>query len=194
MPPPSLFFSQRANITSKCNQGPLSINIHYLHSQTKREVHLIHIHIVVMKVPVICFWVLIPPRRMSVCVWERSREREDKCDRDASKFVFWSDAYRSVLGCRFVACGWTHRIYTWTCGFDWLRACVFAPRECVFERQYLRAAGSPKASTLHPWPGSTGARLQSVDSAGTEERTTDTVCYFSCFYLFYISLLLFLCF
>lgn len=48
-----------------------------------------------MKVPLICFWVLIPPR-LCVCQseWEKQRE-EDKCDSDVSKCVFWSDAYRS---------------------------------------------------------------------------------------------------
>lgn len=83
-------------------------------------------------------------------------------------------------------CVWTHTqtmlegehaicVWAWTCVFDWLCACVFAPRERVFERQYRRAAGSPKVSTLDPWPESTGARLQSADSPGTEERRTDTV-------------------
>lgn len=47
-----------------------------------------------------------------------------------------------------------------------LIASVF-PRECVIGGQYLRAAGSPKASTLPPWLIST----ESTDSSETEERT-----------------------
>lgn len=53
---------------------------------------------------------------------------------------------------------------------------MFAPGgKRGFERQYLRAAGSPKASTLDPWPGTTGVRLQSANSPGTEERSAGTV-------------------
>lgn len=154
--------------------------------------HRIHIHTVVMKVPVICFWVLIPPRQFA-CVKVRGSSRERKTSVTVTwvRDVFWSDAYRLVLCLHVphtdVTCVGVHTIcvYAWTCLFDWLRAYVFVSRECVFERRYLRAAGSPKASTLHPWPGSTGA-LSSVSRLTWNWREEDRhCCHSSDFYLLF---------
>lgn len=152
------------------------------------EVHLIHIHTVVMKEPVTCFWVLIPPRLFVVSEWG-GRSREEKTSvtvmrvcvliRRVQIVCVWASHTQMWLVGEHTIC-----VCAWTRASDWLCACVFAPRECVFEKQYLRAAGSPKASTLHPWLGSTGDCLQSANSPETEERRTDTVA----------TLLAFICF
>lgn len=125
------------------------------------------------------------PKTVCRSEWEKQR-KEDKCDSDASKREFWSDALRSSVCVwvgaprKSIVCVWQNNnnnwkkedicICAWTFRFDWLCACVFLVRECEFERQYLRAAGSPKVSSFHPWLGSTAACLQSVDSLGLEEN------------------------
>lgn len=88
----------------------------------------------------------------------------------------------------WLAWAYTPHVYAWTRLFDWLCASMFVSRECVFERRYLRAAGSPKASTLHPWPGSTGA-LSSLSRLTWNWREEDRhCCHSSHFYLlFFVS-------
>lgn len=66
--------------------------------------------------------------------------------------------------------------HTWCVCVFWF-AFQFAQGEWLFDRQYLRGASSPKASTLHPWPRSTGACLQSAISPAKEETHAHTRCY-----------------
>lgn len=136
-----------------------------------------------MKVQVICFWVLIP-QRPCVRVSGRSRGRKTSVTvmRVSVNFdqMHWDRL--CVGGCptqEYSLCMTKQQqqlkkedicICAWTFRFDWLCACVFLVRECEFERQYLRAAGSPKVSSFHPWLGSTAACLQSVNSLGLEEN------------------------
>lgn len=136
-----------------------------------------------MKVQVICFWVLIPQRR---CVGVSGRSRGRKTSVTVMRVSVNFDQMHCdrlcVGGCptqEYSLCMTNHNnnwkkedicICAWTFRFDWLCACVFLVRECEFERQYLRAAGSPKVSSFHPWLGSTAACLQSVDSLGLEEN------------------------
>lgn len=136
-----------------------------------------------MKVQVICFWVLIP-QRPCVRVSGRSRGRKTSVTvmRVSVNFdqMHWDRL--CVGGCptqEYSLCMTKQQqqlkkedicICAWTFRFDWLCACVFLVRECEFERQYLRAAGSPKVSSFHPWLGSTAACLQSVSSLGLEEN------------------------
>lgn len=72
----SLFFLKKRTLQANTS-SPRSVKIHYVRSLTERhsEVHLIHIHIVVMSEPVTCFWVLIPPRLLAVSEWAREAQR-----------------------------------------------------------------------------------------------------------------------
>ncbi len=158
--------------------------------------HLIHIHIVVMQVPLICFWVLIPPR-LCVCQseWEKQRE-EDKCDSDVSKCVFWSEAYRSsCLGPGFfcvdsthtdVACGWTYHTCLCVDRRIWLtaRMCVRARGMCVWKAvpegsRQSKGVNSSSMARIHRSPSSI-SRL--TWNWGEEDRHC---CYSSCFNLFF---------
>lgn len=161
-----------------------------------KEVHLIHIHIVVMKVPLICFWVLIPPR-LGVCQseWEKQRE-EDKCDSEVSKCVFWSEAYRSsCLGPGLCVDPHTDDAWGWTCHMClsvdlriWLTVCmcVCAKGTCVWKAV---PEGSRQSKGVNSW---SMARIHRSPSSiswltwnwGEEDRHC---CYSCCFNLFSIS-------
>ena len=110
----------------------------------------------------------------TVCVSQSDCEKrrvEDECDSDESECVFWSDTHTQICVWILICSFWVNTQYVHgpVCLID----CVLHRGNVCLNRRYLKAAGSPKVSTLHPWPASTDARLQSVHSTGTEERTTD---------------------
>lgn len=107
----------------------------------------------------------------------------DDCDSDVTKNMFRLAAF----GCPTQR--WTLQVHIWCvfmiCMFYWSAYLCLHRGNCVLRGQYLKAAGSPRASALHPWPRSTEA-LSSVGRL-TWNWGEDSCFYSSVFALFLIS-------
>lgn len=170
--------------TANTSRSP-SVKIHYVRSPTKEDTakcNHIHIHTVVMKVPVICFWVLIPPRQVCVCQSDGEQQREeDKCDSDASKRCV---LIRRIQICLVFACpthrcdlrGRTHHVSMHGLVYliDCAHLCLCQGNVCLKDATWGQQAVQRHQLFIHGLVPQEPC-LHSADSPGTEERRTDTV-------------------